>query len=221
MPGRPKKARQREPAELIGRPRRSGGGVQLSRRGMIMHCRKCKGEGHNSQNCPRSVPEGEPEGGNDEPAAAEVPEPSNARSGVRRRLSTTETPPAVNDPQVRVEPVAQGDNVVHEPGRRKNKCKTCGFQGHNSRTCPTKSGVQPMTLNVQARRVVARETDYAHTGYGVAYFLDTGNTYYTNGNGSGGQGPTPMVTRRGAGAATEASNDLTPVRGTQPGNETQ
>ncbi|CAN1269705.1 hypothetical protein LINPERPRIM_LOCUS13679, partial [Linum perenne] len=56
MPGRPKKARQREAAELIGRPRRSGGGVQLSRRGMIMHCRNCKGEGHNSRNCPRSVP---------------------------------------------------------------------------------------------------------------------------------------------------------------------
>ncbi|CAN1760024.1 hypothetical protein LINPERHAP1_LOCUS7363 [Linum perenne] len=39
----------------------------------------------------------------------------------------------------------------------------------------------PMTMNVQRRRVVDRETGIAQTGYGVAYFLDTGNMYFAGG----------------------------------------
>ncbi|CAN1293605.1 hypothetical protein LINPERPRIM_LOCUS22094 [Linum perenne] len=54
MSGRPKKARCKEPAELQGQQRRSGQGVQLNRRGVIMHCRVCKAEGHNSRNCPQA-----------------------------------------------------------------------------------------------------------------------------------------------------------------------
>ncbi|CAN1146154.1 hypothetical protein LINPERPRIM_LOCUS6794 [Linum perenne] len=54
MSGRPKKARRKELAELQGRPRKAGRGVQLSRRGMVMHCRNCKAEGHNSRNCPHA-----------------------------------------------------------------------------------------------------------------------------------------------------------------------
>ncbi|CAN1121161.1 hypothetical protein LINPERPRIM_LOCUS2017 [Linum perenne] len=42
QPGRPKKARRKEPAELEGRPRRSGPGRALGGRGMAMHCRNCK-----------------------------------------------------------------------------------------------------------------------------------------------------------------------------------
>ncbi|CAN1732468.1 hypothetical protein LINPERHAP1_LOCUS1640 [Linum perenne] len=54
MPGRPKKARRKEAAELHGQQRRAGRGLQLNRRWMIMHCRLCKVEGHNSRNCPQA-----------------------------------------------------------------------------------------------------------------------------------------------------------------------
>ncbi|CAN1813098.1 hypothetical protein LINPERHAP1_LOCUS26764 [Linum perenne] len=75
-----------------------------------------------------------------------------------------------------------------------------------------------MTMHVQTRRVVERETNIAATGFGVAYFPDNGNTYFVTRNNAVGA---PMVTRSRSDAETllEHQNpdiiDLTLVRGTQ------
>jgi hypothetical protein len=47
MPGRPKGKRKKGAIEL------TAGGTKLSRKGRIMHCKSCKGEGHNSRTCPK------------------------------------------------------------------------------------------------------------------------------------------------------------------------
>ncbi|CAN1332069.1 hypothetical protein LINPERPRIM_LOCUS35579 [Linum perenne] len=149
MPGRPKKARRKEPAELQGRQRRTGVGFQLSRRGMLMHCRNCRGEGHNTRSCPALETNGE-----QEPQTPHTmgDEPEGSRN-VRPR---TEAPTRQDvTPTVDVEPI-NPLNEADQPPRRKKKCKTCGFSGHNSRTCPSKSGVQPMTMAVQTRNRTIR-----------------------------------------------------------------
>ncbi|CAN1299622.1 hypothetical protein LINPERPRIM_LOCUS24272 [Linum perenne] len=55
LPGRPKKARRKELAELKGQQRKNGVGTQLRRTGMIMHCRSCTKPGHNARKCPNKV----------------------------------------------------------------------------------------------------------------------------------------------------------------------
>ncbi|CAN1184928.1 hypothetical protein LINPERHAP2_LOCUS37249 [Linum perenne] len=55
LPGRPKKARRKELAELNGQQRKKGVGTCLKRTGMIMHCRACTKPGHNARKCPNKV----------------------------------------------------------------------------------------------------------------------------------------------------------------------
>ncbi|CAN1319959.1 hypothetical protein LINPERPRIM_LOCUS31495 [Linum perenne] len=116
----------------------------------------------------------------------------------------------------------EGDVGVVVSGCRQNKCKSCGFHGHNSRTCPKRVGVQPVSMSVQNRRTVEREFNIANTGFGVAYFPGTDNTYFTNGNAStsGGQG-SDGSRRRAEGQIMPLDNyaaiiDLTSVPGSQP-----
>ncbi|CAN1786850.1 hypothetical protein LINPERHAP1_LOCUS17390 [Linum perenne] len=67
--------------------------------------------------------------------------------------------------------------------RRKNLCGTCGILGHNARKCPTKQGVQVVTMNETDRRTVDREVAIAQNGVGITHFDDTGNTYFATGGG--------------------------------------
>ncbi|CAN1122797.1 hypothetical protein LINPERPRIM_LOCUS2897 [Linum perenne] len=55
LPGRPKKARRKELAELKGQQRKNGVGTQLRRTSMIMHCRSCTKPGHNARKCLNKV----------------------------------------------------------------------------------------------------------------------------------------------------------------------
>ncbi|CAN1782361.1 hypothetical protein LINPERHAP1_LOCUS15779 [Linum perenne] len=220
MPGRPKKVRRKEAAELQGRPRKSAPGFHLSRRGMIMHCRTCRREGHNSRNCPDA------EQPMADPLAEAVPPGATVGAvddmSVRPRTEgRTNTDPVHVREEAAINPQVGEASAAQRPARKKSKCKTCGFTGHNSRTCPSKSGVQPMAMNVQARRVVERETGIAQTGYGVAYFPETGNTYFATGNNGGGVEPTRVVTRARTAAVTDGNRehqdviDLTPAHGTR------
>ncbi|CAL1379636.1 unnamed protein product [Linum trigynum] len=57
MPGRPKKKRRRAAHELETRPQRNGVGEEVTRRGSIIHCKKCGAEGHNSRGCKATAAE--------------------------------------------------------------------------------------------------------------------------------------------------------------------
>ncbi|CAN1121015.1 hypothetical protein LINPERHAP2_LOCUS531 [Linum perenne] len=57
------------------------------------------------------------------------------------------------------------------------KCGTCKQPGHNSRSCPTKRGIQVVEINDSRRSVVQRELNTI-VGVGVYTNPTTGNTYY-------------------------------------------
>ncbi|CAN1185210.1 hypothetical protein LINPERHAP2_LOCUS37420 [Linum perenne] len=224
MAGRPKKARRKEPAELQGRPRRSGTGRRLDGRGMAMHCRTCGQEGHNMRNCPDNITvPGNNQGANlmPEPTVPVVPEnyeegATSTRRNPRRRAIFADEPE-------RADPIPmEVGSGGREQSRRLNKCRSCGFHGHNSRTCPKRAGVQPVTMPVQNRRIVEREVNVANTGFGVAYFPETGNTYFTTGNAttSGVEGENGVrrtsEDQLGPSDNDAAIIDLTPVPGSQP-----
>ncbi|CAI0380349.1 unnamed protein product, partial [Linum tenue] len=54
MPGRPKKKRRNEAAELEARVNKNGWGHSIGCEGMVMHCSKCRGTRHNARKCPNS-----------------------------------------------------------------------------------------------------------------------------------------------------------------------
>ncbi|CAL1390237.1 unnamed protein product [Linum trigynum] len=51
MPGRPKKTKKKSAAELETRPQRGGVGEEVCRRGNLIRCSNCGGEGHNARSC--------------------------------------------------------------------------------------------------------------------------------------------------------------------------
>ncbi|CAN1134420.1 hypothetical protein LINPERPRIM_LOCUS16103, partial [Linum perenne] len=163
LPGRPKKARRKELTELKGQQRKNGVGTQLRRTGMIMHCRSCTKPGHNARKClndgvDAAMNEG-PAGEPNEGYAADVDlEDRNVRPRTDRPI-----------------PNRLAGNGVQ---RRKNHCGTCTVLGHNARKCPTKQGVQVVTMNETDRRTVDREVAIAQNGVGITHFTDTGNTYF-------------------------------------------
>ncbi|CAN1184862.1 hypothetical protein LINPERHAP2_LOCUS37210 [Linum perenne] len=67
MPGRPKKNRRKEQQELEVRAAKNGVGSVITRKGLVMHCKKCKKAGHNSRKCK------EPEGNGNPPEPPQVP----------------------------------------------------------------------------------------------------------------------------------------------------
>ncbi|CAN1767554.1 hypothetical protein LINPERHAP1_LOCUS10301, partial [Linum perenne] len=67
MPGRPKKNRRKEQQELEVRAAKNGVGSVITRKGLVMHCKKCKKAGHNSRKCQ------EPEGNGNPPEPPQVP----------------------------------------------------------------------------------------------------------------------------------------------------
>ncbi|CAN1120663.1 hypothetical protein LINPERHAP2_LOCUS335 [Linum perenne] len=191
MPGRPKKARRKELAELGGQQRRNGRGVTLGRRGMAMHCRNCTREGHNTRSCPfdKVAPAA---GAAAATANDEVDEVRNEEVNAAEMADDEQEEHPPRNVRRRLVDISEGSQP-----RQKNKCRSCGFHGHNARTCPMKAGVQPVQMNVQVRGVVQREILVAQTGVGVSYFAGTGNTYF---------------------AQPQAEIDLTPVPRTQHGN---
>ncbi|CAN1135649.1 hypothetical protein LINPERHAP2_LOCUS8965 [Linum perenne] len=119
MPGRPKKNRRKEQQKLEVRPRKNGVGTVMSKKGIVMHCRTCKGKGHNSRKCPNkeSFPARE-----DTPAAVVRP-----RQHARRTQ-------------------AAGPSTAVHRRRKAPTCGNCGDVGHNSRSCLRNRGVQVSVL---------------------------------------------------------------------------
>ncbi|CAN1779293.1 hypothetical protein LINPERHAP1_LOCUS14696 [Linum perenne] len=98
--------------------------------------------------------------------------------------------------------------------RRKNRCGTCTVLGHNARKCPTKQGVQVVTMNETDRRTVDREVAIAQNGVGITHFTDTGNTYFATG---GGHRTSHMGnTNPDVGHEVASTIDLNTNIGTQP-----
>ncbi|CAN1184742.1 hypothetical protein LINPERHAP2_LOCUS37152 [Linum perenne] len=117
MPGRPKKNRRKEQQELEVRPRKNGVGTVMSKRGIVMHCRACKGKEHNARKCPNK---------DSVPTAVEQP---RVRTTRRRRV-----------PQ-------EGTSTPGPRRRKAPTCGSCGEVGHNARSCLHHRGVQVSVLN--------------------------------------------------------------------------
>ncbi|CAN1147528.1 hypothetical protein LINPERHAP2_LOCUS15933, partial [Linum perenne] len=150
MPGRPKKARRNEASELHPSSSQRGGRTRLVDTEMVMHCRNCNEPGHNSRSC-TYVPT--------EPPTEHV-QRTTSTEALQERVQVREEPPVVG---------------TGRGGPR--KCRTCKKHGHNSRSCPTKRGIQVVELNDSRRSVVQRELNTI-AGVGVYTNPTTGNTYY-------------------------------------------
>ncbi|CAN1260072.1 hypothetical protein LINPERPRIM_LOCUS10318 [Linum perenne] len=122
MPGRPKKNRRKEQQELEVRPRKNGVGSVLSKKGIVMHCRTCKGRGHNARKCPNK---------DTIPATENVPA-ANERPGVSTR-------------RPRQAP-SEGPIIPVQRRRKPTTCGSCGEVGHNARSCLRNRGVQVSVL---------------------------------------------------------------------------
>ncbi|CAN1216964.1 hypothetical protein LINPERPRIM_LOCUS851 [Linum perenne] len=187
--GRPKKARRKELAELKGQQRKNGVGTQLRRTGMIMHCRSCTKPGHNARKCPnKGVNEAAAAPGPNDGAGAAMNEGSVGEPNQGPAVEPNEGYAADVDLEDRnVRPRTNRPIPIRLAGnglqRRKNLCGTCGILGHNARKCPTKQGVQVVTMNETDRRTVDREVAIAQNGVGITHFDDTGNTYFATGGG--------------------------------------
>ncbi|CAI0425224.1 unnamed protein product [Linum tenue] len=162
MPGRPKKNRRKAAIEFETRV--TGNGQELTKKGTIIHCGKCGGEGHNARSCKEPV------------AARQV-----AREPVAARQVARE--PAAAQPMVntrsrvkRTAPQAAGNTQGQKRG---SHCSKCGSPTHNARTCPLNraNGIQDVRLNVADRRTIERELRVATTGVGVYVDERTGNQY--------------------------------------------
>ncbi|CAN1317729.1 hypothetical protein LINPERPRIM_LOCUS30539 [Linum perenne] len=204
MPGSPKKAHRKELAELQGVSRKSGPGMCLRRYGMVMHCRNCSKPGHNARACPDKGVDAHVR--NTNPPITEVNEDATHSRNVRRRIEDELGNTA------EVQPLIQPDGDV--PQRRKNRCGTCGNLGHNARKCPTKHGVQVVTMNETDRRVVDREVAIAQNGVGVTYFPHTGNTYFATMGGTRTRGGNADVGPSTRGMASTMDQNV--VVGPQP-----
>ncbi|CAN1144657.1 hypothetical protein LINPERHAP2_LOCUS14220 [Linum perenne] len=127
MPGRPKKNRRKERQELEVRPSKSGyGGTVMSKQGVLMHCRKCKGVGHNAHTCTATV---EPTTQPDDPRTSVEPTATRARARASTRA-------------VRLSPPQPTGTNVPAVGRVTRKCGECGAFGHNKRSCIRLRGLQ-------------------------------------------------------------------------------
>ncbi|CAN1331425.1 hypothetical protein LINPERPRIM_LOCUS35319 [Linum perenne] len=128
MPGRPKKNRRKEQQELEVRPRKNGVGSVLSKKGIVMHCRTCKGRGHNVRKCPNkdTLPATE-----NVPAVENVPV-ADQRPGVSTRRPTR--------------PPTEGPSRPVQRRRKPPTCGSCREVGHNARSCLRNRGVQVSIL---------------------------------------------------------------------------
>ncbi|CAL1393142.1 unnamed protein product [Linum trigynum] len=147
MPGRPKKKRRRSANEVEEtRAQRNGVGEEVTRRGNLIHCSKCGGEGHNARSC-KAPPVAE--------VVVERREQGNIQSG----------PPAAQE---------SGQNTRRKRAIHCSKCqssthnaRTCPLNRGN--------GVQDVILNVADRRTIERELRIATSGVGVYVNERTGN----------------------------------------------
>ncbi|CAL1408042.1 unnamed protein product [Linum trigynum] len=185
MPGRPKKNRRKAAHELETRPQRNGVGEEVTRRGSVIHCSKCGGEGHNARGCKAST--------------------ADCQAYTRARNTTpaaTGRPTAIAGDGINIAaPTADGGNHNTDPTTRKKRvahCSKCGSVTHNARTCPLNqgAGVQDIRLNVGDRRTIEREMRIATSGVGVYVNEATGNTYVrlagARGRPVGGSQPTEV-----------------------------
>ncbi|CAL1384353.1 unnamed protein product [Linum trigynum] len=154
MPGRPKKNRRKSAHEVEVRPQRNGVGEEVVRRGSVIHCKKCGGEGHNARTCTAPT------------AAPTAAAANNNGGGGRGKRPRTAAPNLGN-----TEPTARKTRVGH--------CSKCGSTTHNARTCPLNRGVgiQAVQINVGDRRTIEREMRAATRGVGVYVSEETGNQY--------------------------------------------
>ncbi|CAL1386098.1 unnamed protein product [Linum trigynum] len=186
MPGRPKKKRRRAAHELETRPQRNGVGEEVTRRGSIIHCKKCGAEGHNSRGCKATAAEIQANTRNEARSARTAP-----RRATRGGNNTAgPTVPAGNSAAAPTVPDTRRKRVLH--------CSKCQSATHNARTCPLNrgNGIQDVVLNVGDRRTIEREMRIATRGIGVYVSEATGNQYVrlngSRGRPAGGTQPTEM-----------------------------
>ncbi|CAN1121219.1 hypothetical protein LINPERPRIM_LOCUS2050 [Linum perenne] len=119
-----------------------------------MHCRTCKGKGHNARKCPNkdNIPTRE-----DVPAVDERPRVSTRRP---RR------------------PPAEGPSRPVQRRRKPPTCGSCGEVGHNARSCLRNHGVRGVVDPNTNCTQLNNELRTAMQGVGVYTNPTTGNMYY-------------------------------------------
>ncbi|CAL1359314.1 unnamed protein product [Linum trigynum] len=136
MPGRPKKKRRKEAAELEVRVHKNGSGQPIGREGMVMHCSKCRGTGHNARKCPNPpfVPS--------ELVMENVQGRGTRGRGTRGRgtRGRGRGQQGGSNEGGRGQPM-ESQNEASKP-KRAIHCGKCKQPGHNARKCPLNMGIQ-------------------------------------------------------------------------------